>query len=121
MKIAVIGKTGQLARELQKHPGVTTYGRDNIDLAYPDSCRKLIRSLDADIIINAAAYTAVDKAEDDPAAFVINSKALAAIASEAAERKIPLIHVSTDYVFNGTGTAPWQTDDRPDPVNAYGV
>lgn len=120
MKIAVIGKSGQLALELQKLSGVTAFGRDDIDLIDVAACRRFVRNLQCDAMINAAAYTAVDKAEDDPSAFIINGEAPAAMAVEAANRKIPFVHVSTDYVFKGTGKANWHPRDKPDPVNAYG-
>lgn len=120
MKIAVIGKTGQLARELQRLEGVRAYGRESLDLTDSAACIEFVRQLEADAIINAAAYTAVDKAEDDPSAFVINGDAPTTLALEAARRNIPFVHVSTDYVFSGSGTQPWTPGDTADPVNAYG-
>lgn len=120
MKIAVIGKSGQLAMELQRYLEVTTYGRNELDLTDSAACIEFVRQLEADAIINAAAYTAVDKAEDDPSAFDVNGDAPTLLATEAARRSIPIVHVSTDYVFNGSGTKPWTPDDATEPVNAYG-
>lgn len=120
MTIAVIGTTGQLARELRRFAEVKAYGRESLDLGDVAACAQFINGLDTDAIINAAAYTAVDKAEDDPSAFVVNGDAPAAMAIAAARRNIPFVQVSTDYVFDGTGTSPWHPEDKPDPINAYG-
>jgi dTDP-4-dehydrorhamnose reductase len=121
MKILVFGKTGQVATELRRHAGVVALGRDQADLMDPAACAAVVREADADVVINAAAWTAVDKAEaEEAAATVVNGAAPAAMAQAAAERGIPFLHISTDYVFSGTGTAPWQVDDPVAPPNAYG-
>lgn len=121
MTILVFGKTGQLARELAAHAGVTCLGRDQVDLSHPAACAAAIREAQPQMVINAAAYTAVDRAEEEEAlAQVINGAAPGAMAAACAGLGIPFVTVSTDYVFDGSGEAPWQTDDAPAPLNAYG-
>ncbi len=125
MKILVFGKTGQVATELRRQGAgraeLRALGRDEANLADPGACAAIIEQADADIIINAAAYTAVDRAEEEePLATVINGEAPAAMARAAARRGIPFLHISTDYVFPGSGTRPWRPDDPMDPPNAYG-
>lgn len=125
MKILVFGKTGQVATELRRQGAgraeLRALGRDEANLADPGACAAIIEQADADIIINAAAYTAVDRAEEEESlATVINAEAPAAMARAAARRGIPFLHISTDYVFPGTGTRPWRPDDPVDPPNAYG-
>lgn len=121
MKILIFGKTGQVATELQLQADVTALGRAEADLSDPAACAAAIDAGVWDAVINAAAYTAVDRAEEEePLATVINAAAPAAMARAAAARDIPFLHVSTDYVFDGTGTAPWTSDTAPDPQNAYG-
>ena len=119
--ILVFGKTGQVATELQRLGEVLALGRDQADLATPAACADAIRTHAPRAVINAAAYTAVDRAEAEGAlATIINGDAPTAIAQACAELDIPLIHISTDYVFAGTGDAPWQPDDPTVPQNAYG-
>lgn len=119
--ILVFGKTGQLARELAAYDGVTCLGRDQADLSHPAACAAAIRQAQPQAVINAAAYTAVDKAEEEEAlATVINGAAPGAMAAACAETGIPFVTVSTDYVFDGSGEAPWQPGDATAPVNAYG-
>jgi dTDP-4-dehydrorhamnose reductase len=119
--ILVFGKTGQVATELQRLGGVVALGRDQADLANPAACADAIRTHAPSAVINAAAYTAVDRAEEEEAlATTINGDAPTAMAQACAELDIPLIHISTDYVFAGTGDAPWQPDDPTAPQNAYG-
>lgn len=121
MKILVFGKTGQVATELQALTQVTTLGRAEADLAEPESCAAAIRDAAPDLVINAAAYTAVDRAEEEEAlATVINGDAPGAMARACAELGIPFCHVSTDYVFDGTGTTPRVPSDAVAPCNAYG-
>ncbi len=125
MNILVFGKTGQLAQELQRQAPpatqVTALGRDAADLSDPETCAAVVAACDADIIINAAAYTAVDRAEEEEAlACVVNGKAPAAMAAAAAARGIPFLHVSSDYVFDGSGSRPWRPDDPVAPLGAYG-
>jgi len=126
--IVVIGKTGQLARALSAKAGqlgyeVTSYGREACDLsASEDEIRAFAKTLpQCEAIIMAAAYTAVDAAEDDiDAAFQVNGVAPGVFAELCHARSIPIIHVSTDYVFAGNAKAPLKPDEPTDPINAYG-
>ena len=119
--ILVFGKTGQVATELLRLSGVMALGRDDVDLLDPDACAAAIRKHAPKAVINAAAYTAVDRAEEEEhLATVINGDAPAAIATACAVLGIPLVHISTDYVFNGTGNTPYLPQDATEPQNAYG-
>ena len=119
--ILVFGKTGQVARELQRQGEVIALDRDAADLRDPEACARVIANSAASCVINAAAYTAVDRAEEEEElAHVINAEAPAAMARACAARDIAFVHLSTDYVFDGTGEAPWQVGDRVAPLNAYG-
>ena len=122
MRVLVFGKSGQVARELQRHAGVTALGRADADLNDPEACAAIIAETEADAVINAAAYTAVDQAETDTKeAFRVNSDAPKAMADAAAKRALPFIHISTDYVFDGSGTTPWQVSDATGPLGVYGA
>ncbi|WP_298258100.1 dTDP-4-dehydrorhamnose reductase [uncultured Litoreibacter sp.] len=117
----VFGKTGQVARELAALKGVTCVGRERADLSDPAACAALIAKLEPDFVINAAAYTAVDKCEtDEDAAGIINGDAPAAMARACAALGTPFVHISTDYVFDGSGEAAFTPHDTPAPLNAYG-
>ena len=119
--ILVFGKTGQVATELQRLNGVMALGRDDVDLLDSAACAAAIREYAPKAVINAAAYTAVDRAEDEEhLATVINGDAPTAMAKACAELGIPFVHISTDYVFNGTGNKPYRSDDATKPRNAYG-
>ena len=125
MKLLVFGQTGQVARELiRRSPaGVTVeaLGRDRADLSDPSVCADAIMLSDADAVINAAAWTAVDKAEtEEAAATVVNGAAPAAMARACARHGIPFLHISTDYVFDGAGDTPFATDHPTAPLGAYG-
>lgn len=122
MKLLVFGKTGQVARELQRlAPDATYLGREDADLLNPAACAAAIAAHAADAIINAAAWTAVDKAEtEEPAAATVNGDAPAAMAKAAAAKGIPFLHISTDYVFDGTGNEPFSPDHPTGPLGAYG-
>jgi len=121
MKVLVFGRSGQVASELQRQAEVVALGRDQADLTNPSACAAIISATDADVIINAAAYTAVDRAEsEEDTANLVNGAAPTAMAEVAADRGIPFLHISTDYVFSGAGTTPWQVDDPVAPPNAYG-
>lgn len=125
LKILVSGKTGQVAIELQKQLAglgeLIVLGRDQLDLSQPEQIRQQVQAHKPDLIINAAAHTAVDKAESErDLAFAINAIAPGIFAQEAAALGIPLIHYSTDYVFDGTKTAPYIEDDAPNPLGVYG-
>lgn len=119
--ILVFGQTGQVAQELARHDGVTCLGRTQADLSDPAACAAVISEMRPTAVINAAAYTAVDKAETEEAlAQVINAEAPAAMAQACAALGIPFVTLSTDYVFDGSGTRAWRPDDCPAPLNAYG-
>jgi dTDP-4-dehydrorhamnose reductase len=124
-KILLTGGTGQVGYELQttlKPLGeIWAPGRDEFDLVNPDSLRRKIQAYQPDLIVNPAAYTAVDQAESEPdLARAINAEAPRVMAEEAHKLNIPLIHYSTDYVFDGTKTEPYTEDDVPNPLNVYG-
>jgi dTDP-4-dehydrorhamnose reductase len=121
MKVLVFGKTGQVATELSRYKQTTCLSRDQADLGNPKICAAIIAKTDADIIINAAAYTAVDKAEDEETlATIINGTTVSEMAKVAARRTIPFIHISTDYVFDGSGKRPWHPNDPVAPLGVYG-
>lgn len=125
LHVLVFGRTGQVATELRRLAGpelkITSLGREEADLAAPESLTGVIEATAADIIINAAAYTAVDGAEADEAlATRINGEAPGAMARAAAARGLPFLHVSTDYVFDGSKAGPWVEGDHPAPLGAYG-
>lgn len=121
MKLLVFGKTGQVATELGQFDGVTSLGRAQADLTDPAACAAQIAQSDADAVINAAAYTAVDQAEtESDLAEAVNAAAPAAMARAAADKGIPLVHISTDYVFDGSGTAPRSPQDATAPLGVYG-
>ncbi|MFJ7284452.1 dTDP-4-dehydrorhamnose reductase [Pseudomonas sp. NPDC099000] len=131
MKILLLGKNGQVGWELQRSLAslgdliaLDRHVVDGLcgDLSDPDALRATIRRVKPDIIVNAAAYTAVDKAESETElADRVNSLASQVLAEEAAVLDAWLIHYSTDYVFNGQGSLPWQESDSVAPVNRYGA
>lgn len=121
MTILVFGRTGQVATELQAQAEVVALGRDRADLADPDGCARAIRDIRPRAVINAAAYTAVDRAEDEESlATVINAAAPGAMATACSDLGVPLVHISTDYVFAGEGTMPFTPDQVRNPLGAYG-
>ena len=129
MKILLLGQNGQVGWELQRSLAVlgevSAIGRDCRthcgDLAQPDALADTVRALRPDIIVNAAAYTAVDKAESEPdLARQLNATAPGVLAEEAARLDAWLVHYSTDYVFDGSGTRPWTEADTPAPLSVYG-
>lgn len=125
MKILCFGRTGQLARELDALSGpglaVRCLSREEADLADPAACAARVAGAEADVVINAAAYTAVDRAENEPdLAHAVNAVAPGAIAAACAARGLPFLHVSTDYVFDGSGERPWREDDPTGPLGVYG-
>ncbi len=127
MRITVTGRQGQLATALAEraghHPGIeaVTLGRPELDLERPEAVEAAIARTKPQLVINAAAYTAVDKAESDAArAFAVNRDGAAAVAASAARLGVPLIHLSTDYVFDGTKSAPYVEADETAPLGVYG-
>ena len=119
--ILIFGKNGQVATELQRTGNVLALSRDLTNLSNPSSCYDAIKIHAPKAVINAAAYTNVDKAEtEEELATLINGNAPKAMAEACANLNIPLVHLSTDYVFDGTGIEPWQPKDATKPRNAYG-
>jgi dTDP-4-dehydrorhamnose reductase len=124
-KILLTGKNGQLGDALQQQllrlGDVVATEREQLDLSRPGDIRSLIRDVHPDLIVNAAAYTAVDQAEkDESLARAINSEAPAIIADEAKKIGAALVHYSTDYVFDGSRNSPYEENDPPNPISAYG-
>jgi dTDP-4-dehydrorhamnose reductase len=125
-RILIVGNAGQLGRELEQIFAdvgpIVAVDRESVDLADPDQTRELVRRAAPEIILNAAAYTAVDRAESEMAlAHAINALAPRVLAEEAAERNALLVHYSTDYVFDGSKQEPWAEDDSPAPLSVYGA
>lgn len=125
MRLLVTGATGQvgweLARSLMPLGEVVALDRSQLDLSKPETLAPIIRTVRPNVIVNAAAYTAVDKAEkEEKLATLINSTSVGVLAQEAQRSEALLLHYSTDYVFDGTKTTAYTEDDTPNPVNAYG-
>ena len=125
LKILLTGKNGQIGYELSHLlpalGSVAALGRQQLDLTKPEEIRRIIREARPQIIVNAAAYTAVDQAEkEESLARTINADAPGLMADEAKKIGAVLVHYSTDYVFDGTKTSPYLEDDPPNPINAYG-
>ena len=125
MRVLVCGHNGQVAQALKTQLAglgeVHLLGRDQLDLAQPEALREPLRQLAPELIINAAAYTAVDQAESEPdTAFAINAQAPGVLAEEALRLGAPLIHYSTDYVFDGEKATPYTEQDVPNPLGVYG-
>ncbi|MEO1363632.1 MAG: dTDP-4-dehydrorhamnose reductase [Pseudomonadota bacterium] len=121
--ILVFGKTGQVATELALlEPDARYVGRDEVDLAQPTQLAAFLKDTPARAILNAAAYTAVDRAEDErDLAMAVNGASVGTMAEHAAAQNIPFVHISTDYVFDGQGTAPHRPDDPVAPLGVYGA
>jgi dTDP-4-dehydrorhamnose reductase len=125
VRILLLGQHGQVSRELQARlqgqAELLVLGSAQLDLRQPQQIRQQLRSLRPDLIINAAAHTAVDQAESEPEqAFAINATAPGILAEEAADLGAPLLHYSTDYVFDGRKASPYNEDDAPNPLSVYG-
>lgn len=125
MRVLVCGHNGQVAQALKTQLAglgeIHLLGRDQLDLAQPEALREPLRQLAPGLIINAAAYTAVDQAETEPdTAFAINAQAPGVLAEEALRLGAPLIHYSTDYVFDGEKATPYNEQDVPNPLGVYG-
>jgi dTDP-4-dehydrorhamnose reductase len=127
MRIAVTGRQGQVARALLEAGralgvGIITLGRPELDLAEPETIEPAIRAASPDVVVNAAAYTTVDQAEREPEiAAKINKAGAGAVAAAAKVVRVPIIHLSTDYVFDGAKTSPYVEDDPVAPTSAYGA
>jgi dTDP-4-dehydrorhamnose reductase len=126
MRIAVTGKQGQVvAALLETAPRagveIVALGRPELDLARPGSIRGALAAARPDVIVSAAAYTAVDKAESEPGlAFAVNAEGAGAVAEAAAALRVPVVHLSTDYVFAGDKPEPYLETDATGPVSVYG-
>ncbi len=126
MRIAVTGCKGQVATSLIERAErngveIIALGRPQLDLTNPTSIRNSLFDLLPDLVVSAAAYTAVDRAEDDDTtAFCVNARGPEFLAKATAELGIPIVHISTDYVFSGKKPTPYSESDCPDPVSVYG-
>lgn len=125
MKILILGRDGQvgtaLTATLAPLGEIVSYGRAGADFAVPDDVARLVHRERPDFVVNAAAYTAVDKAEDEPElARLVNATSPGRMAEAAAEIGARLIHISTDYVFDGEKAEPYVEDDATSPINVYG-
>src|SRR5262249_13894447 len=113
---------GALQNVLQPSGAIVGTRRNEFDLTKLDQIANTLDRIGPQLIINAAAYTSVERADaEKELAFRVNAEAPRHIAGWAARHAVPLLHFSTDYVFNGTGSAPWREDDRPDPLSVYGA
>ncbi|WJN59936.1 dTDP-4-dehydrorhamnose reductase [Pseudomonas sp. SO81] len=124
MRVLITGRHGQVSRELQitlSQYELLVLGHEQLDMADSEAIRRQVRELRPDLIINAAAHTAVDQAESEPElAFAINATAPGVLAEEAATLGVPLIHYSTDYVFDGHKDGAYSEDDGTAPLGVYG-
>ena len=127
IRVAVTGKNGQVARSLvESGPAlgieVAAVGRPELDLTVLDTIQPALAAVEPDLVVNAAAYTAVDRAEQEPVqAYAINGTGARAVAAAACALGVPLIHLSTDYVFDGSKTTPYVEADPVAPANVYGA
>ncbi len=126
MRILLTGVTGQVGAALRaplaRAGSLVAADRNRLDLARPERVASVLDDIAPDLIVNPAAYTAVDRAEDErELAFCVNAEAPGAMARWAASRGVPLVHFSTDYVFDGGGARPWREDDATGPLSAYGA
>ena len=125
-RILIVGNAGQLGRELERIffgvGSIVGVDRESVDLADAEQTGELVRRAAPDIILNAAAYTAVDRAESErDLAHAINEQAPRVLAEEALQHNALFVHYSTDYVFDGSKSAPWIETDSPNPLNVYGA
>jgi len=125
-RILVLGAGGQLGTELQSRFAGTgplvAVDREAVDFNVPDQIRAIVRNVQPDVILNSAAYTAVDRAEtEQEVAMAINAEASRILAEEALRTNALLVHYSTDYVFDGSKASPWTEEDPTGPLNAYGA
>ena len=126
IRLAVTGTQGQVARSLiergKEHTvEIVAVGRPELNLSDPRSIRSALETARPDVIVNAAAYTSVDRAEKEPdVAFSVNATGAGAVADVARDLAVPIIHLSTDYVFGGETARPYREDDATGPIGAYG-
>jgi len=125
-RILIVGNAGQVGVELERSfagfGDIVGVDRESVDLADADQVRALVRRVEPGIILNAAAYTAVDRAESEPeVAYAVNADAPRILAEEALRTNALLVHYSTDYVFDGAKLSPWTEQDAPAPLNVYGA
>lgn len=126
MKILVTGRNGQVAQSMlhstQEGVEIVALGRPELDITDKTSIAKAVQVYKPDIVVNAAAYTAVDKAETEiQEAFAVNKDGARNVAEIAQDNGLPIIHISTDYVFNGQNENGYKEDDAPGPLNVYGL
>lgn len=126
MRIAVTGQQGQVVQAIRAQAAddavVVALGRPGLDLARPETIAASLAAAQPDLIVSAAAYTAVDKAESErDLAFAVNATGAAAVAAAALRLNVPVIHISTDYVFDGAKGAPYAEADSVGPLNVYGA
>lgn len=126
MKVVITGKGGQLAWELEQLAPqgyeVICVSSDELDITDELSVSDFLTSATPDLVINAAAYTAVDKAEEDSVnAFAVNELGVKYLANTCKRINARILHISTDFVFDGTSTSPYQTNSKPNPINVYGA
>ena len=127
-RILLTGANGQLGSEIRQRVSMMPLAYEllptdqaDLDITQEEAVEAAVKAFKPDVIINAAAYTAVDKAESEPdIAFAVNAKGPENLAKVASDQHVRLIHISTDYVFNGRSSSPWQVDDRVEPINVYG-
>ena len=128
LRLLLTGAGGQLGREIleagarpDRNVAIAPFTRSELDITDPEAARHALARQKPDVLVNAAAYTDVDRAESEPElAFAVNREGAETLAAACAEAAVPLIHVSTDYVFDGLGTRPYREDDPVRPLNAYG-
>jgi dTDP-4-dehydrorhamnose reductase len=125
MKVMITGAKGQVGMELQRtaplHYEVVAHDRNRLDITKTDAVNDAVAAHKPDVIVNAAAYTAVDKAENDAeAAFRVNAEGARNVAQAALRNNTKLVHISTDFVFDGKKTLPYEYNDKPNPINVYG-
>jgi dTDP-4-dehydrorhamnose reductase len=126
VRLLVTGRDGQVARSLVERAGidieVVRIGRPDFDLSRPETIAPAIRTVRPDVVVSAAAYTAVDRAEEEPdLAFAVNALGAGAVAEASSGIGVPIVHLSTDYVFDGEADAPYGEDREPAPRGVYGV
>jgi dTDP-4-dehydrorhamnose reductase len=126
VKVVVTGAAGQLGRELLRTApepvSLVAFSREDLDITRVDAVDSALAEARPDLVINAAAYTAVDRAEEEPdQAFAVNAEGVENIARATSRQRVRLIHISTDFVFDGRSGRPYKPDDKPEPLGVYGA